>query len=80
MGADVMAMQGARASAIMIFIMLNWINLVLACQGLTNIFKSLKEDKWINSAQGTPNPGAYTGWETSVPLLANVNQTMAGQV
>ena len=35
MGADVLGTQGARASATMIFTMLNQINLVTACQGLT---------------------------------------------
>ena len=34
MGDDVLAMQGARASATMIFIMLNQINLVPTCRGL----------------------------------------------
>ena len=41
MGADVLATQGARASATMIFTVLNWINSVSAREGL-NAFTYLK--------------------------------------
>ena len=55
MGADVLETQGAKASAIMIMTLLNWVNSVPTCQGLTNVnimqVPQHSPDQWVISPE-----------------------------